>query len=634
MKNYFVYGCGLEDEIEVFKSFNLELIFISLEEFINAKEATKDDKVIIYGLKDEIKILFENSFIYGFTVAIVARDSQRFLRDTFDIPKDKKEAIEVALDGEAKTIDLLYANDEIVLWGALVGEAPPHGTKSQNYLKDNSSNKILAFLKAFKKIVTLKNSKITITTHKEQKINTVASGIVIIEHDNHTCASRLVKDYISVSGGKVLSMLVSPASVVDYLAYLYKAIFNKNQTMPKAIGILQSETLLIESSPTLLVQIDGDTAMKTPVEFAIHKKAINLSASESFWQKESNRQVDEKEVVKLGALPVSEEEIDYESKTIPFFTHADTLRYKELFANLREEARASSSFITLMILSTILATVGLFLNSSSVIIGAMLLAPLMQPIVSFSMGLLRFDYDLLFSGFKSVTIGVLLVLVASSILSALLPYENITSEIQGRLHPSILDLIVALVSGIAAAYAKNNQKIISSLAGVAIAVALVPPIATAGIGIGWGDFYIFGNAFLLFVTNFVGIVFAASMTFVFLGYSPIKRAKNGLLISLVLLMSISIPLYFSFVIISKNYTSKEILSNKIYKIENRQIELKNIVINHSNKNEFILRCDTLSNKTLTDKDRQILKNKISNDIKKQIDKEKLVLEIVQRIRVD
>ena len=634
MKNYFVYGCELENEVEAFRSFEYELVFISLDKFISLKEATQEDKVIIYGSKDDIKELFEYSFIYGFSIAIVAKDSQRFLRDTFDIPKDPKEAIEVALNSTFKTIDLLYANDEIVLWGALVGEAPPHGTKSKSYLEDNPSNKFLTFLKAFKKILTLKNSKITITTHKEQKITTVASGIVIVEHDNHSCASKLLKDYISTSGGKVLSMLVSPSSVMEYLAYLYKAIFNKNQTMPKAVGIIQSETLLIESELPLNIQIDGDTTTTTPVEFTVHKKAIKLLASESFWEKESHRQVDEKEVIKLGSLPTSEEEIEYETKQIPLFTHADTSRYKELFANLREEARASSSFITLMILSTILATVGLFLNSSSVIIGAMLLAPLMQPIVSFSMGLLRFDYDLLLGGLKSVTIGIVLVFVASSLLSAFLPYENITNEIEGRLHPSTLDLIVALISGVAAAYVKNNQKITSSLAGVAIAVALVPPLAVAGIGIGWGDFYIFENAFLLFVTNFVGIVFAASITFVFLGYSPIKRAKNGLFISLVLVMIVSIPLYFSFSIMSKNYKSKKILTNAIYKINDRQIRLKNITISHGLKKEFIIRCDTLSTQKLSLNEKIELKNRISHDIEKYLDKERLVMECIERIRVD
>ncbi|HIO90174.1 MAG TPA: DUF389 domain-containing protein, partial [Campylobacterales bacterium] len=272
--------------------------------------------------------------------------------------------------------------------------------------------------------------------------------------------------------------------------------------------------------------------------------------------------------------------------------------------------------------------------SSSVIIGAMLLAPLMQPIVSFSMGLLRFDYDLLLGGLKSVTIGIVLVFVASSLLSAFLPYENITNEIEGRLHPSTLDLIVALISGVAAAYVKNNQKITSSLAGVAIAVALVPPLAVAGIGIGWGDFYIFENAFLLFVTNFVGIVFAASITFVFLGYSPIKRAKNGLFISLVLVMIVSIPLYFSFSIMSKNYKSKKILTNAIYKINDRQIRLKNITISHGLKKEFIIRCDTLSTQKLSLNEKIELKNRISHDIEKYLDKERLVMECIERIRVD
>lgn len=74
----------------------------------------------------------------------------------------------------------------------------------------------------------------------------------------------------------------------------------------------------------------------------------------------------------------------------------------------------------------------------------------------------------------------------------------------GRLSPTILDLFIAMVSG-AASYVKSDEKILGSIAGVAIAVALVPPIAVAGIGLGWADWHMFSTAFLLFITNLVGI---------------------------------------------------------------------------------------------------------------------------------
>ncbi len=636
-KNYLVYGCDFDEEINIhFKhsEFAANLIFININDFLRAKEATQEDKVIVYGTKEEIKRIFEESFVYGFSIALIARAEQEFLRQTFEIPKDPIKALKVALRGEIKPVDLIYCQDKIVLWGALIGEAPPHGSLSSSVLKEGRSNKLKALFQGFKKITRLKKAQVTIKTHKEQEINTALTGIVILEHDNHSFASNLIEEFMSVSNGKVVALLISPSSVVEYLEYLYKAIFKRTKNLPKAAGVVLSERLEIESKPPLSVQIDAELYTQTPVVFDVHKKAVKLCASEEFWQKENFRQSDEKEVVKLGSLPVSKDALEYsKSRHIPFFTHADNKQYQELFTALREEARANSTFITLMILSTILATVGLFLNSASVIIGAMLLAPLMQPIVSFSMGLLRFDMDLFTHGLKSVIAGIALVLCASSLLALLLPFENITPEIAGRLHPSLLDLIVAIVSGIAAAYAKNNKKIIGSLAGVSIAVALVPPLSTAGIGIGWGDWSVFMNASLLFLTNFAGIAFAAALTFMVLGFSPVKRAKNGLLISLGIVLLISVPLYFSFSMMVKDARIKEALEKNSFIINSKRVILEKIYISHNRRDKKIyIRCDLISEAHFDKTERALLKTKILQKIKPFCEDKKVELETLERLR--
>jgi uncharacterized membrane protein len=94
----------------------------------------------------------------------------------------------------------------------------------------------------------------------------------------------------------------------------------------------------------------------------------------------------------------------------------------------------------------------------------------------------------------------------------------------------------------AGAYAHARAEIAKSLAGVAIAVALVPPLAVAGIGIGWLQWPVFSGAFLLFLTNLAGIVLAAAFTFMLLGYSPFQRAKRGLIVALALVAVIGVPL--------------------------------------------------------------------------------------------
>ncbi len=635
--NYFVYGCESEEEVvQQIKGsdFDQKLTFMSVDAFLEYKGATAEDRVIVFAEIQEIKRLIAEASVYGFQIAIVAKKEQKNLRDTFEIPKNYQKALKIALEGESKPIDLLYCQEEVVLWSALVGEAPPHGTIIEKQLEGGRPSRFFALLKSFSRIFQLKNAVVKIRTFKEQEIQTTACGIVVIEHDNHTCASSLVKDFLDMSNGKMVALLLSPSSVVAYFAYLYKAIFAPGKTLPKSVGVVLSERLEVEATPPLEVKIDGEMYGQTPVRFDLHKKALQFCASEKFWEKEASRQSDEKEVVKLGALPVGKSELEYAQKRIPFFTHADTRRYQELFASLREEARLGSTFVILMILSTILATVGLFLNSASVVIGAMLLAPLMQPIVSFSMGLLRFDMDLFKDGLRSVTVGVALVLATSFSLAYLLPFQTITSEIAGRLHPTLLDLIVAIVSGIAAAYAKNNSKIVGSLVGVSIAVALVPPISTAGIGLGWSDWSIFQNAFLLFLTNFAGIVFAAAFTFMVLGFSPLKRAKKGLMISLLVLLLISIPLYFSFTLMVKDAKIKKILEQQRFVMAQREIFIKNLLISHTEKEHaLLLRFDLVSNQRIEEREREALKKEIDQKIAPYLQEgEDIVLEISERLR--
>jgi uncharacterized hydrophobic protein (TIGR00271 family) len=199
-----------------------------------------------------------------------------------------------------------------------------------------------------------------------------------------------------------------------------------------------------------------------------------------------------------------------------------------------------------MILSTLLASTGLFLNSASVIIGAMILAPLMSPIISLSMGIVRSDRSLVQPSLKTLAAGLSMGLVCAAVFALLTPLRILTPEMAGRLHPSLLDLIVALLSGVAGAYAHAKEEIARSLAGVAIAVALVPPLAVVGIGVGWMDTATILGASLLLITNLIGIMLASSVTFILLGFAPISRARKALSLSLALMLLVTIPLGLRF----------------------------------------------------------------------------------------
>ena len=127
-----------------------------------------------------------------------------------------------------------------------------------------------------------------------------------------------------------------------------------------------------------------------------------------------------------------------------------------------------------------------------------------------------------------------------------IPLRSVTGEIAARLSPTLLDLGVAIVSGVAGAYAHAREEVARSLAGVAIAVALVPPLAVSGIGLGWGEWTIFQGSFLLFLTNLFGIVLAGNLTFLLLGFGPFGLARRGLLASLALVAVVSAPLGVGF----------------------------------------------------------------------------------------
>jgi len=255
---------------------------------------------------------------------------------------------------------------------------------------------------------------------------------------------------------------------------------------------------------------------------------------------------EQRELVRVQGLPKGEISQLLVNKTLPLFAKASEDDFRELLISMKQNAVLSLPYLMLMVLSTMLATTGLFQSSAPVIIGAMILAPLMSPIISFSMGLVRADQFLLKQSTLTLLVGILTALLFSCLYTYFMPLSALTDEMRGRLHPNILDLMVALISGVAGAYANSKSEIAKSLAGVAIAVALVPPLSVTGIGLGWGNIQVIYGSFLLFVTNLVGITLAASLTFIVLGYAPIKRARKGVILIASLLLLVTTPLLISF----------------------------------------------------------------------------------------
>jgi len=149
-------------------------------------------------------------------------------------------------------------------------------------------------------------------------------------------------------------------------------------------------------------------------------------------------------------------------------------------------------------------------------------------------------------------------------------------------------------------------------------VALVPPIAVAGIGLGWSDWHMFIMAFLLFITNLVGIVLAAAFTFMMLGFSPLRVAKKGILTWLMIVSLVFIPLYSAFTQMQEDTRTQRLLSNLSFNVGEHDIKLTHVQLMHKPKNDEI-RCEVISTGILKKEEKVLLKETIQKSLGKEVE---------------
>ena len=201
--------------------------------------------------------------------------------------------------------------------------------------------------------------------------------------------------------------------------------------------------------------------------------------------------------------------------------------------------------------SSVIATLGLLANSPAVIIGAMIIAPLMSPIIALSYWILSGELVLIFRSLLTILLGTILSIAVAYFITELIGWKLAGSEIISRMNPNLLDLGVALAAGVAAAFAYTRASVSAAFAGIAIAVALVPPLCTAGIALASKDEAIAEvglivdhfdeqGPLLLYLTNFIGIIFAGSMVFFFQYF---RRRLRAILILLLTLIAAGIVVY-------------------------------------------------------------------------------------------
>lgn len=192
-------------------------------------------------------------------------------------------------------------------------------------------------------------------------------------------------------------------------------------------------------------------------------------------------------------------------------------RRLQVFQEVTRLSTPTKSFYIMVAISTIIAAYGLIADSTAVVIGAMLVAPLMGPIFGVALGLSTGHRDLLRSAALSEVWGVLLAVALGLLIGLVSLQLGFSSEIMARTQPTLYDIIIAVASGLAGAYALVDPKISPALPGVAIATALVPPLATCGLCLSAGRWPWALGAFLLFFANFLAIEIAAAFVFTVFG---------------------------------------------------------------------------------------------------------------------
>ena len=238
-----------------------------------------------------------------------------------------------------------------------------------------------------------------------------------------------------------------------------------------------------------------------------------------------------------GVLAVNQGEWHWlEQKPLPL---------KILNRSLWKTAEPSFNYYIMLFLSGVIATLGLLAGSTAAIIGAMIVAPLMGPIVGMAFAITMGNRRLLKRAGLSVFTGALLTIMTSYLICQIVGINTLNPEILERTRPTLLDLAIGLAAGAAGSFGKTRREVADALPGVAIAVALVPPLSVIGIGLAFGDSSIFYGSSLLFLTNLAGIVLSGGLIFIWQDYGSMKRAKKGLTASTATVLLLGVPLGFA-----------------------------------------------------------------------------------------
>ncbi|WP_296613135.1 DUF389 domain-containing protein [Sphingomonas sp.] len=224
-----------------------------------------------------------------------------------------------------------------------------------------------------------------------------------------------------------------------------------------------------------------------------------------------------------------------------------SVNHETVIERIVEESGWSPRFAFMTLMSAGIAVLGLLLSSPAVVIGAMLISPLMGPIMGLGFSLALFDFAEMRRSVAALALATALAIAFTAIVVLCSPLKSATAEILARTRPNLFDLLVALFSALAGAFALIRGRG-ETIVGVAIATALMPPLATVGYGLATANMAIAGGAFALFATNFFTIALAATIMARLYGFGSHLSAQQGWLQTLLLFgafVAMAVPLGIS-----------------------------------------------------------------------------------------
>ena len=219
----------------------------------------------------------------------------------------------------------------------------------------------------------------------------------------------------------------------------------------------------------------------------------------------------------------------------------------------------------ILIFAIFVASIGLNVNSTAVIIGAMLISPLMGPIMGIGLAAGINDFDLLKRSFRNLGLAIFIAILTSTIYFSITPISDAQSELLARTEPTVWDVLIALFGGLAGIVAGSRKEKSNAIPGVAIATALMPPLCTAGYGLATGNLYFFLGAFYLFFINSVFISLSTYLIVRFMKYpkkhflDPQREKKVQASITLVTLLTVIPSVWLAYGIVKKSVWEQEAL---------------------------------------------------------------------------